>query len=117
MATMNRVIKQVDVKRPNNYKDEEKYRWINSLDGMIAREVMHTDAPCYDCPADADIELLIRYPYEDLYELYVTAQIELADREYNEYNQIVLVFQERLAQFKAWYIQQHRPPKHNVVWG
>ena len=117
MATMNRVIKQVDEKRPNGYKDEQKYRWISSLDGMIARDVMGIEAPCYDCPADADRELLIKYPYEDLYELYVTAQIELCDREYNDYNQVVLVFEERLKQYKAWYIRNNRPPKHNVIWG
>lgn len=117
MATMNRVIKQVDEKRPNSYKDEQKYRWISSLDGIIAREVMRIEAPAYDCPADADIELLIRHPFEDLYELYVTAMIELADKEYNDYNQTVLVFEERLKQYKAWYIRNNRPPKHNVIWG
>lgn len=115
MATMNKVIEYVDEIRINGYSDDHKYKWMSNLDGLIARDVMEIEIPCYDGPADADNELLVAAPFDDLYAMYVILQIELADQEYDHYNNMAMVFQNRLEQYKAWYLRKNRPPKRKAV--
>ena len=55
-----------------------------------------------DLPADADRPLLVEHPYDDLYSLYVMAMIDFYNHEYDHYNNAVLMFTERLDQYKAW---------------
>ena len=107
MATMNSVIEHVDSVKPNVYSEDDKYQWINTLEGMVSREVMQEEAPACELPGDADRELLVGYPYEEIYSLYVMAMIDFHNREYANYNNVMLMFQERLDQFKAWYIRHH----------
>lgn len=107
MATMNTVVEQVDRLRPNVYTDEDKYRWLGDLEGLIAREVRGEDSPAPQVPKDADGALSVGYPFEDLYPLYVAAMMDFANREYDHYNNSLAVFQERYEQYKAWYIRNH----------
>lgn len=111
MATMNSVIEYVDNVKPNVYDDNVKYKWINALEGLISREVMNEEAPEYTLPDDADMPLLVGHPYDDIYGLYVSAMIDFNNREYNNYNQTVLMFTERLEQYKVWYIRHNAPGK------
>lgn len=107
MATMNTVVEQVDRMRPNVYTDEDKYRWLGDLEGLIAREVRGEDTPAPQVPKDADGALSVGYPFEDIYPLYVAAMMDFANREYDHYNNSLAVFQERYEQYKAWYIRNH----------
>lgn len=109
MATMNRVIEYVDRVKPNAYTDDDKYKWLRTLEGRVAREIMCDDEAGCNIPEDADAELLVKAPYEDVYSLYVMAQIDLLNREYDNYNNTVLVFTDLLDSYKAWYIQHNRP--------
>lgn len=60
--TMNRVIEYVDRIRPNIYTDDDKYLWLDKLEGLIAREVRKEDFPGYDLPREADLELAVPAP-------------------------------------------------------
>lgn len=108
MSTMNKTIDYVDRLKPNIFENEDKYTWIARLDGMISTEV-HRDEPpvSYNLPEEADKELLIPAPYDDLYAFYISAMIDLYNKEYAHYNNSVLVFQERLEAYKADYIRKH----------
>lgn len=103
MATMNTVIEYVDRMKPNVYSDDDKYRWINTVEGLVSHEV-HNE-PDYSLPDDADAPLLIPAPYDEIYILYVFAMIDFHNSEYNAYNNTVLLFTERLNQYKTWYVQ------------
>lgn len=107
MATMNRVVEYVDKVKPNAFTDEEKFQWIKTVEGRVAREVIG-DAD-EDCTDDADAELLVPAPYDGVYALYVMAQIDLLNREYDHYNNTVLSFTDLMDAFKSWYIQRFRP--------
>ena len=88
--TPNKVIERVDKVRPNPYDEETKLGWISELDGMVNRLVIqNNEAQPYRYPEDMDIELLIPYPYENLYQLYVEAKIDFYNREYGIYNNSV----------------------------
>ena len=112
MAKMNEVVERVDAVKPNAYSDEDKYRWIAALDGMVSVQVMGQAVPVtYVLPRDADKVLLVVTPFDDIYELYVSAMIDFHNREYNNYNNTVLLFTERLDAYKAWYIRNHDPSR------
>lgn len=107
--TMNQVIEYIDGVKPNVYTDDDKYVWMSRLDGMISVEVHQDAEPVkHNLPADADKELLVPHPYDDIYGLYVAAMIDFYNKEYNHYNNSVLMFSERLDAYKAWYIRTHR---------
>lgn len=106
--TMNKVIEYVDAVKPNVYDNNEKYQWIARLDGMVSAEV-HQDEETvvYELPRDADAELLVPAPYDDMYALFVASMIDFYNKEYTNYNNSALMFAERLEQYKAWYIRRH----------
>lgn len=111
MATMNRVIEYVERVKPNVYTDEDKYQWMRTLEGLVAREVRGEDADPVDIPEFADSELSVPSPYDDIYFLYVGAMIDFHNREYDDYNNTVMMFNERYEQYKAWYIQHNANSK------
>ena len=111
MATMNSTIEHIDRLKPNVYTDEDKYEWISRVNNMIATEVHQTEPVVYAIPDDADKELLVPAPYDDLYGLYVASMIDFYNREYGHYNNSTMMFSERLEAYKAWYIRQHNPEK------
>lgn len=106
MSTMNTVIEYVDGVKPNVYTDEDKYRWINTLEGMLSAEVYGDKEPLHhEIPADADKPLRVGHPYEEIYALYVMAMIDFHNREYGNYNNTMTMFQARLEQLKAFVIR------------
>ena len=112
MASMNSVIEELDELKPNVYSDDAKYKWMARLDGMISLEVHNAEeAIQYNLPADADNELLVGAPFDDIYVLYCAAMIDFHNREYNNYNNSALMFSERLEAYKAWYIQRNAAGK------
>lgn len=120
MATMNQVIEYVDRVKLNTYNDEDKYRWMRDLEGMVISSVLTEENESLSPPVDGDAELLVPEPYSEIYAFYVMAMIDFHNREYDEYNNTVLLYMERLEAFKAWYIQNNRPKsykKHLKVMG
>lgn len=110
MATMNSTIEYIDNVKPNVYTEEDKYRWMARLDGQVSLDVLEQTKPVvYELPGDADKELLIPPPFDDVYGLYVAAMIDFYNKEYNNYNNSVLMFQERYEDYKAWYIRNNMP--------
>ena len=110
MATPNKVIEYVDKVKPNVYGQEEKFQWLCDLDGMIKRTVMQEeDDVRYSYPEDMDTQLLVPHPWESIYALYLEAQIDLHNKDYEDYNNAILVYTERLEEFRRAYIREHRP--------
>jgi hypothetical protein len=107
--TPNKVIERVDSVRPNSYDEELKLSWISELDGMVRHLVMGEKkvAP-YKYPEDMDEDLLISFPYDDLYCLYVESMIDYYNREYDYYNNSATMFGDKFTEYKKAYIREHR---------
>ena len=106
--TPNKAIEIVDRVRPNAYSEEDKLRWINELDGMVQRLVIQSDKIMqYSYPEDLDKELLIPAPFENVYPLYLEAQIDYHNREYGNYNNSVMMFDSIYTDYKKAYIREH----------
>lgn len=108
MPTMNTVIEELGGLKPNVVPDETKMKWIANLDGLISVQV-HMDAEPiqYKLPNDADKALLVGAPFDDIYVLYCSAMVDFYNREYNNYNFSVSVFNDRLEAYRAYHIQRH----------
>ena len=110
MATPNKIIEHVDQVKPNVYRTEEKFQWLCDLDGIIKRVVMQeSEGVHYAFPEDLDTQLLVPHPWEGIYALYLEAQIDLHNKDYEDYNNAILVYTERLEEFRRAYIREHRP--------
>jgi hypothetical protein len=134
-VTPNKVIEKVDRLKPNIYTEEDKLEWIDELEGMTKRLVFQWDdiyikeveaqlkdgkitqeeydaimdkVRQYSYPEDMDRELLIPAPFDDVYGLYVEAKIDYYNKEYGNYNNSALVFDERYTEYKKAYIREHR---------
>ena len=118
--TPNKVSESVDKVKINAYEPEEKFRWISELDGMIRRVVMQEDGAVGYCyPDDEDTDLLVPFPFDNIYPLYIEAMISLHNKEYNEYNNEIQVFNARLEEYKKAYIRENMPKSAGRVklWG
>lgn len=116
MATPNKIMEHVDNVKPNAYRPEEKFQWLCDLDGVVKRVVMQEkDGVSYSYPEDLDTQLLIPHPWEGIYALYLEAQIDLHNKDYEDYNNAILVFTEKLEEYRRAYIREHRPQSAGTV--
>ena len=109
MSTMNSTIEYIDRLKPNVYSEEDKYAWIIRVEGMISTQVHEIEPVIHLNPEDADKELSVPAPFDDIYALYVAAMIDFYNKEYSHYNNSAMMFTERLEQYKAWYIRHNMP--------
>lgn len=114
--TPNKVIEQVDAKRPNVYSEEDKFSWLSEVDGMVRRLVyQEVDAEPYKYPEDGDTELLIPAPFDGVYALYVEAMMDYYNREFANYNNSAQMFSIRFEEYKKAYIRENMPRSHGNI--
>ena len=87
---------------------------MRGLEGDVA-DMFNMDPPEYEysLPADPtdpipDYELLMPYPYDDIYLWYLCAQIDLANEETQLYENDMEVFNAAWARAQAWYRREQR---------
>lgn len=81
------ILAEVREIRPNEYQDEWALKQVDELRQRILRELMAG----YIIP-DEGGELMTPSPYHKVYVYWVLAQIDLANSEYDRYNNDMLLF-------------------------
>jgi len=110
MATINKVIERASMLRPDCYSDEIKCTWLSELDGKICRETMHrNDFSAYSFPKDGEKELLVKAPYDNIYELYIIAMSDFFSGELGNYSASSIMFERAYQEFRKNYIRTHMP--------
>lgn len=110
MATINKTIEFVDKVKINPYSDEEKFRWISELDGMVRRTVLQEGGTfAYSYPNDGDTELIVPYPYDGVYTHWLEAKIDFYDKRFEDYNNTITMFYALFDEYKKAYIRENRP--------
>ena len=90
---MNSVIGELEEVKPNVIPDEIKYKWLATLDGRISIEVFgEKEAKTYTLPDDADTELLVKAPHDDIYVLYCSAMVDFYNRAHEYFIKILTAF-------------------------
>lgn len=97
---------RADQLRPNALSEAQKAAWVYELEGKIA-EMMGVPTPENTFPADA--LLLTPAPYDNIYELYLTAMIDYYHEESALYANDMEMFNAAFAQAKAWWRRENRP--------
>lgn len=94
--TIIEAINRIDTIKPNSFSQTEKVRWLNTLDGIIKKEIIDTHEGLenivfngYNDNTPISTELLVSSPYDDVYIRYLEMQMDYANGEYNKYENSV----------------------------
>ena len=113
--TVNMAIANAQELYPDTFSDSLKARWISELDGKISRETLHkNDFMPYDFPKDGDRELLVKAPYDNIYELYIIAMSQFHSGEIGSYGTTAAIFGRSYEEFRKDYIRNNIPPTAGV---
>ena len=97
------------------YDEETKTKWLSELDAEVALNTTFTAPPKYEYPEDKATTLLIPFPYDDIYILYLKAKMAFFNDDLDLYNNFAYAANERLEEFKDFYIRKNRPVESTFV--
>ena len=116
--TVIEAINEIDLLKPNQYGMPEKIKWLSRLDRRIYEQIILTheynegEEPVvfdgYD-ESDAETELLVGEPYDEIYVHWLGAQIDFSNLEYDGFNASNAMFESVFTQFRRAYNQSHMP--------
>lgn len=116
--TLGEAIFLVDELKPNQIERARKIEWLSRLDQQIFEELMcrhvgDRDTPeeftGYDQETDPDTVLLAKAPQDEMYRYYLELHIDLANLEYDKYNNDTVIFNDLWGQYARKYHREHRP--------
>lgn len=111
MTTVNKAIERAMKLHPDTIEDCVKCRWLSELDGKIMRETMHRqDFKGYSFPEDQDAELIVKSPFDNIYELYLIAMSDFFSGELASYSASAILFEEAYSDFRKDYLRNNIPP-------
>lgn len=108
-------INRIDSLKHNTYSQMEKVAWLSEVDWDVKKNVIDThegkaDFKGYDDTTDLQkTELLIPAPYDKAYLLWLEAQIDYYNGEYEKYNNAMDMFNTAYEGFKNHYNRTNMP--------
>ena len=113
-------ITQLQDQKPNQYDDQTLCNWLYELDGKLYEEILkwhegewQRPKP-YDLIQDAEKELLVPAPYDQLYVKYLFAQVDFANADYARYNNSMVMYNTALSEFTNWINREYLPIQQRV---
>lgn len=108
-------IENANTIRPNAIPDHLKAAWVYELEGQFA-EMMGVEMPdnAYDGEM-GDAELLMPFPKDRCYELFVCAMIDSTNQEMDLYNHDIEMANAAIDDACAWW-RRHHTPKRRHGW-
>lgn len=110
------VLYRIDEMKPNVVSQEEKIKWISTLDGIIKSNIIDTHEGGenvvfngYKEDVDLKTELLVPAPYDDIYLRWLEAQIDYASAEIAKYNNSLVAYNDAFALYQNYYNRTHMP--------
>lgn len=114
--TLFEAISQINNLKPNTYSQSDKVKWLSTLDGIIKTEIIDTHEGAeqvefngYDDDTDISTELLVPAPYDSIYPLWLSAQIDFANGEFDRYNNGVQAYNDAFSAYEKHYNRTHLP--------
>ena len=115
--TVGEVIARVDELKLNQYGRKEKIGWLSTLDGLMVREVLawhegiDEDVLAFAGYGEEDLEaeLVVPFPYAELYDHYLMAQIDYMNGEMDHYNNCMVMYNMAVARYADWVNRTYRP--------
>lgn len=119
--TIKECIDTVDNVKPNQYSDVDKVKWLSFLEGIIIRDVLR-NYEGYDekhevftgySEDEMTSELIVGFPYEQLYVSFLKMKIDEENGETARYNNSATMFNSYFDEFKKQYNKDHMPLQKN----
>lgn len=114
--TISEAIFKIDEIKPNTYSQEDKLKWLSTLDGMVKAEVIDTHEGSedvvfngYDSNTSLDTELIVKPPYDDIYLRWIEAQIDYHNGEMGKYSNAMAMYNSTYGTWSRWYNRTHMP--------
>jgi len=112
---------RADEMKPNMMSRELKIAALSELDGLIHREIImkHVHTPeqaiftGYDTDTDPGTELLVPWPYDEMYGYWLMARIDDQNMEYDKYENDRAKFNSAYDMFHDWWRRNHMPLSRN----
>ncbi len=118
--TIIEAINQIDEMKPNSYTQDDKVRWLSTLDWSIKKEIIDTHEGHeaikyngYDENSSIDTILLADAPYDEIYVRWLEAQIDYANGEYGKYNNSITAYNTAMQSYMNYYNRKHMPLQNN----
>lgn len=107
MATLKEIIQRVGNEKPDAFDSPTKANWLTELEGKIALDCFlmspkEAQAVRYSWPKEQDKVLLVRFPNEEIYALYLEAMIDFHNGEPDRYQNTMERFNQAFLGFKQW---------------
>lgn len=109
-------INRIDSLKHNTYTQSDKIAWLSELDWMAKREIIDTheggesiEFSGYDDTTDTNTELLMPAPFDKAYLLWLEAQIDYYNGEYDKYNNSMDMFHTAYQGYRNYYNRTHMP--------
>lgn len=118
--TIIEAINNIDELKPNGYSQEAKIRWLSRLDGKVKAEIINkhegADGTAFSEYTEDSLytELLIPHPYDEVYALWLEAQIDYANGETPRYNNSISAFNYAYEVYERFYNREHMPKGNNI---
>ena len=114
--TISEAINKIDALKPNTYTEDDKVKWLSTLDGIIKKEIIDTHEMGedivfngYDYDTSTETVLLVEPPHDDIYIRWLEAQIDYANGEYGKYGNAMTMFNSAYDIFERFYNRNHMP--------
>ena len=111
--TIGQIIDKTDAIKPNDFPLETKIRWLAELDGLIALNIMMMsieDVKAFRYTEDdVDVEPLVEFPHDNIYEAYMAAKVDYANGEYNKYANSSAMYNALYQDFLRWFANTYDP--------
>lgn len=99
MITAGEIISRVDEDKLNAYSTEQKLRWIEYVNKYVYVTVLKGDVEEYTPIETTTDELIIDYPYDQVYDYYIYSRIDLLNNEITNYNNSASLYNNTLSEY------------------
>lgn len=114
--TIIEAINRIDAIKPNGYTQDEKMRWLSTLDGIIKTNIIDTHEGAegvvfdgYTEETNLTTKLLVPAPYDEIYLFWLESKIDYWNGEMGRYNNSISMYNTAFAEFSKYYNRTHMP--------
>ena len=113
------ILTTVDQIRPNAYTDEEKIRWLNTVEGRVYTDILQKAegfegefVPFEE--GQEERELAVPVPFTDLYTFFLMSRIDFLNGDSGRYNDTMVLLQNAWDEYAAYYRENNKPKQTNL---
>ncbi len=118
--TLGQILGRIDTLRPNAWTPEQKTAWVSDLEAILWTQIFLQNPTAREpySPAQDDERTLLLLPdgWQRVYIAYLCAMIDLANGEYDQFQNSMSQFNGVMAELGAWYADTYDPAGNPAQW-